>query len=119
VVRYAKDAGMTGRITAQHVFGAAHRGEPAAVSVVQQIAKRLAQLVASVCAVLDPELIVVGGGVGQNLDILLPDIQSALLDITPMQPTLTLGRLGQRAVVDGARAYGLELARERAFTTRT
>lgn len=118
VVRYAAEAGMTGRITAARVFTAARAGEPAAAAAVLQIAKRLAQLVASVSAFLDPELIVIGGGIGQNLDILLSDTQSALLHLTPMQPNLVLGQLGQRAVVDGAASHGLELARETVFTSR-
>lgn len=118
VVRYATDAGMSGHTTAQGVFAAAQAADPAATRAVLQIAQRLAQLLASVSAFLDPELIVIGGGVGQNLDTVLADTRSALLHLTPMQPTLTTGQLGSRAVVRGALARGLETARETVFTQR-
>ena len=119
VVRYARDAGMPGRITAQHVFTQARQQDPAGTAATDQIATRLAQLIASTCAFLDPELIVIGGGVGQNLDLLLPATQTALQQLTPMQPTMTLGQLGPRAVIAGALAHGLHLARETTFLTKT
>jgi predicted NBD/HSP70 family sugar kinase len=118
VVRYAKAAGMTGRITSERVFAAARAGDLAAKVAVTIEAQHLAQLVASICAFLDPELIVLGGAIGQNLDILEPDTFAALARLTPMQPRLTLGALGSDAVARGAAAEGIAIARETVFRSQ-
>jgi predicted NBD/HSP70 family sugar kinase len=119
VVRYARAAGMTGRLTAQDVFAAARRGEPAATSAIAAEAEQLARLLASICAFLDPELIVIGGGVGQNLDLLEPTLRDELPLITPMDiPPIRASALGAEAVSLGAVARGLEIARETVFVKR-
>lgn len=118
VVAYARAAGMTGPLTAAAVFAAAREGIPPALAAVRREAERLAQLVAAVCAFLDPELIVIGGGVGQNFDMLEPDLQSALRRITPLRARLAVGELGTEAVLRGAIATGVAIAREAVFLAR-
>ncbi|NMI01363.1 ROK family transcriptional regulator [Pseudonocardia acidicola] len=118
VVRYARQAGLTGRITAERVFELAHHGEPRALEAIAEEGRQLALAVASIAALLDPELIVLGGRVGQNLDLLEPAITAALREVTPMRPTLVAGELGEDAVVRGAIARGTILARETVFTDR-
>jgi predicted NBD/HSP70 family sugar kinase len=116
VVSYAREAGMTGSLSAASVFAAARENNPAALAAVQREAERLSELVATVAAFLDPELIVVGGGVGQNLDLLEPAMRSRLNQITPLRPRLAVGRLGTEAVLRGALATGIAIAREATFT---
>jgi predicted NBD/HSP70 family sugar kinase len=118
VVNHARRAGMSGNLTAASVFAAARTGDASALTAVRHEAERLAQLVAAVCAFFDPELIVTGGGVGQNLDILEPHLMSELAEITPLTPRLTTGALGSEAVLRGAVASGIKIARETAFVTR-
>lgn len=118
VVRYAVEAGMTGDLTAQAVFQAAQDGDPLAVRALDETAKRLAQLLASITALLDPEIIVIGGGVGQSLDLLAAGTRAALLHLAPMQPNLILGALGAAAVSRGAVVRGLSLARETTFVSQ-
>jgi predicted NBD/HSP70 family sugar kinase len=118
VVERAKAAGMTGSLTAEKVFRAARRGDRTAAEVVAHEAQLLARVVASICALLDPELIVVGGGVGQNLDLLKPLMMEELTRLTLMRPTLAVGELRRDAVVMGAIAMGIDRAREAIFTTR-
>lgn len=115
VVRYAAEGGMSGDLSAQAVFQAARDGDEVARGAVSRVAKRLAQLVASVTAFLDPEIIVIGGGIGQNLDLLEADARAALLHLTPMQPRLSLSSLGVAGVSRGAIARGLAIARETTF----
>jgi predicted NBD/HSP70 family sugar kinase len=119
VVRYAVEEGMTGPLTAESVFAAARDADPCAQRAVAAVAKRLAQLVASILAFIDPELIIVGGGVGQNLDILEPDMRTVLASITQMRPTLAVSALGNEAVVRGAVATGITIAREAVFNALT
>jgi predicted NBD/HSP70 family sugar kinase len=80
--------------------------------------KILAYVVATICAVLDPELIVVGGGIGQNLDLLGIGMTQELENLTPAQPAMVVGDLGRDAVVVGAIALGVEHAKEAVFTAK-
>ena len=118
VVTYAREAGLTGRVTAERVFELAAAGDPRARQAVDEQGRRLALAVASVAALVDPELIVVGGRVGQNLALLEPSITAGLRQLTPMRPRLVAGELGQDAVARGAVARGTVLAREAVFAGR-
>lgn len=115
VVRFARDAGMTEPLSAETVFHAARDGDRRAAQVVQREAKHIAQLLATILALFDPEVVVLGGGIGQNLDLLEPDITTALRLITPMSAPLKLGALGREAVVMGAVAAALTTARHTIF----
>jgi predicted NBD/HSP70 family sugar kinase len=116
VVRYATEAGMTGDISAEDVFVAARNGDPAAQDAVLAEARVLARLVTSICAFFDPELVVVGGGIGQNFAQLEPAMRDELARFTPMRPQMTAGDLGADAVVRGAIATGIHAAREIVFS---
>ncbi|MCU1615510.1 MAG: hypothetical protein JWO98_3050 [Frankiales bacterium] len=118
VVRYAKAAGLPGRLTAEGVFTLARRGVPEALEAVAAQARQLAMAVASIAAFLDPEAIVLGGRIGQNLDLLEPPLTTALREVTPMRPRLVAGELGEEAVVRGAVVRGTALAREAVFAER-
>ncbi|MER5863286.1 ROK family protein [Kitasatospora sp. NPDC002040] len=118
-VRRALAQGMPGPLTAESVFAAARAGDTRALAAVAAVAGELAGLVAGVLAFLDPEVIVVGGGVGQNLDLLEPPVLAALEEMTPLRPKLVASALGTEAVVRGAIATGVIAAREASFTTRT
>ena len=114
VVALARERGLSAR-SAREVFDLARSGDAQAVEVVRVEAERLAFLVASVAAVIDPELVVLGGGVGSNVDLLLAPLEAALRTTTPLAPRLVAGALGDGAVLSGAIAMGLEAARELVF----
>ncbi|WP_245982630.1 ROK family transcriptional regulator [Lentzea flaviverrucosa] len=114
VVALARERGLTAR-TAREVFGLARKGDVHALAVVRLEAERLAFLVAAVTAVIDPELVVLGGGVGSNVDLLLEPLEAALRTMTPLAPRIVAGSLGDGAVLSGAIAMGLEAAREWVF----
>lgn len=118
VVRYAQEAGMPGHPTAAEVFAAARTGEEPAIQAVRMEAKRLSYLVAGICAFLDPELILLGGGVGQNHDLLKHPLLEELRHISPIQPRLTAAALGTEGVLHGAIATGIKIAREAVFASR-
>jgi predicted NBD/HSP70 family sugar kinase len=114
VVALARERGLSAR-SAREVFAAARSGDVQALEVVRVEAERLAFLVASVAAVIDPELVVLGGGVGSNVDLLLSPLEAALRTMTPLAPRIVAGSLGDGAVLSGAIAMGLEAARELVF----
>ncbi len=114
VVALAHECGLTAR-SAKDVFRLARAGDASAEQVVRVEAERLAFLVASVAAVVDPELVVLGGGIGSNADLLIEPMDAALRTMTPLAPRVVAGALGDGAVLSGAVAMGLEAARELVF----
>ncbi|MFD0407352.1 ROK family protein [Kitasatospora sp. NPDC127116] len=124
VVRAARDFGLDGesatrQLTAKQVFERARAGEPAAVRAVEREAERLAYAVAVMSAVLDPDLVVLGGGIGSSADLLLEPLEQALHRLAPMRPTLAPSLLGEEAVLLGAVSTALETARPEVFERRT
>nr|WP_237536732.1 ROK family protein [Streptomyces sp. SID5785] len=119
VVRSARAAGLTGPLTAKRVFDAARAGDPAATAAVRQEGERLALAVAGVTAVLDPDLVVLGGGVGAGADLLLTTVTDTLHRLTPLRPRLAASTTGPDAVLLGALTLALRAARPLVFTRRT
>ncbi|MBL1084618.1 ROK family protein [Streptomyces actinomycinicus] len=119
VVEAARQFGMSGQLTAKAVFDAARQGHPAAVRAVQLEGERIAHTVAAAAAVLDPDLVVLGGGVGHSVDLLLRPVQEHLRTLTPLRPRIAPGRLGEDAVLLGAVATALDTARAMVFERRT
>ena len=101
------------------IFDAARAGDALAAAVVAQEARWLALYLASVAAVVDVELAVLGGGIGVNGDLLLEPAVEELRALVPYPPRLVVSSLGERAVLAGALAVGLELAVDRLFDNRT
>ncbi|MFG2352321.1 ROK family transcriptional regulator [Streptomyces sp. NPDC048521] len=118
VVEAARRFGMSGQLTAKAVFDAARQGSPAAVRAVELEGERIAHTVASAAAVLDPDLVVLGGGVGHSVDLLLRPVQERLRALTPLRPRIAPSRLGEDAVLLGAVATALDTARDLVFERR-
>jgi predicted NBD/HSP70 family sugar kinase len=119
VVRAARAAGMGGSLTAKKVFGLARRGDPLAGRVVEDEASRIALGLAVVTAVVDLELVILGGGVGGNADLLLGPVERELRALSPMRPRLAVSALGEDAVLQGAVATALAVAQSRLFDPAT
>ncbi|MFD7985251.1 ROK family protein [Kitasatospora indigofera] len=119
VVRSAKELGVRGAATAKQVFDAARAGDPAALAAVQRQAEQLAYAVAVVSSVIDPDLVVLGGGMGQSSDLLLDRVEEALHALTPLRPRLAPSLLGDEAVLIGALSTALRTARPEVFDRRS
>ena len=119
VVESARRFGMTGQLTAKAVFDSARQGNPAAVKAVELESERIAHTVAAAAAVLDPDLVVLGGGVGHSVDLLLRPVRENLRALTPLRPKIVPGRLGEDAVLLGAVATALGTARDVVFERRS
>lgn len=110
VVRGARELGLGTAKSAREVFRLARDGDELAMRAVEAEADRLAYTVASVAAVIDPELIVLGGGIGTAADLLLDPIDRALRSFTPLVPAVVQGELGDDGVLTGAISVGLRAA---------
>ncbi|MFE9452799.1 ROK family protein [Streptomyces sp. NPDC006739] len=118
VVEAARRFGMRGQLTAKAVFDAARQGDPAAVEAVRLEGERIAHTVAAAAAVLDPDLVVLGGGVGHSVDLLLRPVREHLRTLTPLRPRVAASGLGEDAVLLGAVATALGTARDLVFERR-
>jgi predicted NBD/HSP70 family sugar kinase len=118
VVASAHEAGMRGELTAKDVFEAARAGNERALAAVGVEADRIAHLLATIGAVVDPEFIVLGGGIGGSADLLRPLVEERLKDLTPLETRVEQSELGENAIVLGAIATALANAREIVFEQR-
>jgi len=115
VVAAARDLGMEGPLSAKRVFAAARRGDPVAQRVVELEAGRIALAIAAIVPVIDPELVVLGGGIGSNGDLLLERVESELASISPFRPRIDVSVLGEEASLHGAVATALQSAQTLLF----
>jgi predicted NBD/HSP70 family sugar kinase len=96
--------------TAHEVFELAGSGDPTARAVVDNVASRLGAAIATVCAILDPELVVLGGGIGAS-PLLLRPVRGAAAALVPITARIETSLLGDRAALQGAIAIALQAAR--------
>jgi predicted NBD/HSP70 family sugar kinase len=92
------------------VFDLAASGDGDARAVVEHVASRLGAAIATVCAIIDPELVVLGGGIGAN-PLLLRPVRGAAAALVPITARIETSRLGDRAELQGAIAVALQAAR--------
>lgn len=92
------------------VFELAGAGSAAARSVVDHVASRLGTAIATVCAILDPELVVLGGGIGAS-PLLLRPVRGSAAALVPITARIETSLLGERAALQGAIAVALQAAR--------
>jgi predicted NBD/HSP70 family sugar kinase len=117
VMRDARSAGLRPARSPKSVFAAAARGSADAAAVVRREADRIALAIAAVAPVLDPELVILGGGIGSNPDLPAP-VEARLREISPFRPRLATTQLGADAVLHGAVSTALQAAQEQLFTRK-
>ena len=100
---------------AAHVFEAARYGDARAAAVVQRVALYLGLAVANIAAVLDPALIVFGGGISHVGDQLLQPVRDVVSRVVPNVPDIRLSAAGDDAQVFGSVYSALQLADVRLF----
>ena len=115
VVATATRMGMAPPLTPKKVFAAARRGDVLALRVVQAVAEGIALAIAAVVPVVDPELVVLGGGIGRNGDLLLGPVERELRALSPFTPRIEASPLGDEATVLGAIAMAREAAEDLLF----
>ncbi len=100
------------------IFAAARAGDAVAVDVVAEEARRIALHIAPIVAVADVGLVVLGGGIGANGDLLHDGIRSLLAEWLPSPPRLEASSLGDAAVLTGALSVGRRAALDNVFLNR-
>jgi glucokinase len=98
-------------LTAEMVVEAARQGDHRALEVLNQTAAYLAMGIANIVSMLNPQMIVLGGGLMQAGDLLLEPIRREMLEwaqpLAARQVRLELTQLGEDAGVLGAARLAL------------
>lgn len=98
------------RPSVEQVFAAAVDGDPLGLAVVDREARLLAQAVVAVCAMLDPALVLLGGGVGAN-EVLVGPVESYLRRLSPLRVPVRASELREQASLWGALSLGIDALR--------
>lgn len=102
-------------LTAEMVFTAAANGDRAARTALDRVAHRMARVIGSISTLVNPELVVIAGGVAPSVTALLPDIEKQLPDFTFTPPRLATSVLGDGIVSLGAIRHALDYVEEHAL----
>ena len=94
-------------VSAEHVFIAAREGDALACQIVADVVKYLAIAVANVISILDPQMIVLGGGIAKSDDLILEPIKELVRGAVPAMPEIVVSQLGSDAGVLGAVALAM------------
>lgn len=97
------------------VFTCADGGDPTALGIVDEIAARFARGLAPLFLLLDPDIVVIGGGVSRGGQVLLDAVQRHLRSRTLLPPRVVLSTLGDTSVAVGAVRLALDDVEERLF----
>jgi predicted NBD/HSP70 family sugar kinase len=88
--------------TSEEVFNYARAAEPWAQQIVDETIDYLCLAIGAISSLLDPEIIILGGGVSRSADLLIEPILQKLDGAVPTLPHLVPSSLGYRAAVMGA-----------------
>jgi predicted NBD/HSP70 family sugar kinase len=99
---------------ARELLDLARAGDPAAQAVMERAARRIGAAIASVIAVLDPGLVVLGGEIGADPALLAP-VRAAVGQLVPVPTRIESSTLGDAAALHGASALALREARTQLF----
>jgi predicted NBD/HSP70 family sugar kinase len=108
---------LTPPYDARSVFAAARNGDAVARAVVAEEARRIALHIVPIAAVTDVGLVVLGGGIGANAE-LLDAVRTLLAGWLAYPPRVQISSLGDGAVLMGGLSVGLRSALENVFAAR-
>jgi predicted NBD/HSP70 family sugar kinase len=104
----------------EDIFSAAEKGDHEAASLVKAFAQRIARGIAVVGLTVDPDLIVIGGGLSAAGDVLMSNLaaECALLVTRQVQPPMVASTLGMNGVALGGLVRALQLVSQRLYGSR-
>ena len=88
---------------------------PGPATAARALGTAIGQVIVATCAVVDPELVLLGGPLGSH-PALLPTVRETVAGIFPSTVRIELGALGEAASLQGALHRALDHAREQLVT---
>lgn len=108
--RQRRDSRLHDASSARDVYDAGKDGDPIATAVIARHAEVIAEAILALTAILDPEVVVLAGGIGSNPE-LLGHVRRAVARVAPFPIEVTTTTLGARAGLVGAVADASARAR--------
>ncbi|MGA4718534.1 ROK family protein [Fictibacillus nanhaiensis] len=97
---YEKKTGKL--VSAQELFSLVEKGDEAAIHIVNEAVDHITSAVINMTAILNPEVILLGGGVGRELSPYLQKMDGNLEKFVPNKPKLVISSMQNRSVLYGA-----------------
>lgn len=94
------------------LFKQYEKRDPAAVAIIQKFILQVSIAISNACSLLNPEKIIIGGGVSESMSIVIAEIKKNVLSFTPNHPDIELAVLGTDAGGLGAIAYAFQKIQE-------
>ncbi len=104
-------------LTAKQVCQAALENDATAKQIVAQVADTLAIALSHAISLLDPDIIILNGGVFRSADLFLEPIHQRLQGTVPALPPIVVSPLGEDAVLKGAIAYAIHATDDFVFVS--
>lgn len=98
------------------VFKMATEGDSIALGIVKEALKFLAYGIGNISCVLDPELVIIGGGISILPNRFLEEIKKNIKEIIPFIPRLEFSQLGEDGVLIGAAVKVFEPLKKKGLT---
>jgi glucokinase len=97
--------------TARDIFEMARAGDAEAIALCEETATLIGIAVGNAVTVLDPEIVVFGGGLSREGEALLSRVREVVYRIVPVRPEIVVSALGEDAQLYGAVLMALEAGR--------
>lgn len=113
----AKDAGArlldlaggdVDAVDAATVFAAATQGDPAASAIVADVIDTLARGLAALICALNPQTVIISGGISRSGEVLLEPLRQAIGPLVPFPPEIVASTVSDEAVALGAVRLAVE-----------
>lgn len=98
-------------MAAPEVMRMAAAGDPRAVAIVNETVQHIGLAIANMVLLVNPEMVILTGGVMRSADLLLPGISEIITRLVPYPPQVVLSELKEEAGVLGAVSLVLEADR--------
>jgi glucokinase len=99
-------------IAPEELFKQYAKHDPKAAAIIEQFIRQVSVAIANVCSLINPEKIIIGGGVSESMPIVMGEIKKNVLNFTPNHADIELAVLGTDAGGLGAVAYAFQKLQE-------
>lgn len=90
------------KVTGQYVFEACRKGEKWAIEIIDDMADYLSMAIISICSMIDPEAIIIGGGISNAADLYINRVKENLQNTKYNNIPVQISKLAKQATVLGA-----------------
>ncbi len=94
--------------SAEELFDLYAQGSTESVPIIKNFITEISVVIANVVSLLNPEFVIIGGGVSESMGVVIDEIQAMVHDLTPIKTQVRLATLGGKAGALGAIAYTYE-----------